>query len=696
MARRNEAQPIVIKQVVPPDIDPVRRLQILEQIHTLQSEYAEGTQNKQKICLEIPRPNPERPLIIVSLSDLHLGHRAVDLPKLKEMLNWILSNPDVYVILTGDEIEGFSPKHFNTSLGETPFNLRAQIDFFKLLVLAPLLMKHKVLTMVGTYWAHVEWHADDTTLNMQEILTAVDMQDILGFMAEENNSTDVCAKAAQIQQQIPIIENGGILELSIGDQDPVTIEVLHNPKGRNKVDALHGIRENAMQNLRAGSPADVTLGAHIHAAGTGVEIVDEDTRFTLVQAGTIKGVKSGGVKDLYGVKCTFGMPDLLDQSILVIPSHNQKNGQDTSRGKKPQLVPMISGARTDLLYSSLLFRDAAAAAHNDAELRQLIEAKEPKPNIIIDPCRSKQLISEEQRIFSGILGAEKKYVQPYSALAYTVDTQLPLLFYPIGNARVGSGAEDEDAFYGFFDTAIANNPHAVFVLLRSLIDPGLGKVPARREHLNTLAENLSPYSSQGLALMLSETLRQDSWKRVIGEGDEGVPIAPGTYLSELLAIPLVNQLAVLELGIQQNNPYRIRLVDRPMQFTASGKPTRGLMTIENRMLGRNRPDAVVSASNTHQVGIASIPSARGAVDFVASGYTATEVASGPSKHISPVESIGQGIIITVDKRTGEYVTIPTPSRTESEDFFDAVLLFKGAELLGVTDKMKRKKRTKSK
>lgn len=686
MARTSaEARPLTVTNVVPPDIDPIRRLKILEQIHTLQHEYARGTQNKSLVRVEISRSAPERPLSIVPLSDLHLGHRAVDLPRIKELLKEIISNPDMYVILTGDEIEGYSPKHFNTSLGETSLNLRAQIDFFKLLVLAPLLMKHKILTMVGTYWAHVEWHADDTTLNMQEILTAVDMQDVLGFMQQKQRTTgDIYREVAAIQQYVPIIENGGILEIKTPDREPVALQILHNPKGRNKVDPLHGVRENAMQALRAGNPPDAVVAGHFHYVGTGVEIVDQNTRFTLVQAGTVKGTEASGVKDLYGVKGTFGSAGFLDQSILLIPG--------AQSAAKPNLVPVISHSRGELLYNSLNFRDAVAAAGNTRELLTLINDHEKRPSASLMPSRSRQLSSEEERLFTGILGADKKYVQPYRTLAYDLKTQLPFILYPIGNARIGSAAENEDVFYNFFNTVIGDNPHAYFVLLRNLLDTGLGKEQNRKEHLDTFVQHILSVSSQGLALMLSETLRQDSWKRTLGEDEHLQPLAPGTYLSELLSIPLVNQLAELELYVSPTTPLQVRLVDRPMQFTASGKPTKGLMTIEQRMLGRDRPHAVVSASNTHQVGISSIPSSKGSVDFIASGYTATEVATGPSKHISPAEGIGQGLIVSYDKQKDAYTTLPTATLADSQEFFNAILLYKGAELLDLTQKMKRKSR----
>ncbi|MBP7774615.1 hypothetical protein KA078_02385 [Candidatus Woesebacteria bacterium] len=685
MARSKEApQPPIIKEVFPPDLSPAKRLQLLTEIQTKQTEYARGTANKHKISIELPRKDPNRPFRIVTLSDLHLGHRAVDLNYVKELMTEILSDPDVYVILTGDEIEGYSPKHFNTSLGETTMNLRAQIDFFKLLILLPLLMRGKILTMVGTYWGHAEWHADDTTLNMQEILAAVDMQDVLGLALGEMTVGAAYAQAQRIQQGIPIIENGGILEVSVAGQEPITIEVLHNPKGRNKVDPVHGVRENTMQLLQAGEAPDAAVAGHIHNVGTADEVVDQQTRIVLVQAGTAKSIPGSGVKDLYGVKGTFGASGILDQSILVIPTRQP--------GQKPLLAPMINRSRANLLYDSLTTRDAIAAAGNDQELYDLIHAHEPQPVLTINEPSSKQKTSEEERKFTGVLGADKKYVQPYERLVYDVETKLPLLLYPIGNSRVGSAAEDEDTFYSFFDSAIANNPHALYLLLRNLVDAELGRDQNRKSHLDALAQHILPTRSQGLGLLASETLRKAAWKKSLGQEEHLQPIAPATYLSEILALPLLSQFSLVGLKINGDNPYNILTIDRPMQFTASGKPTRGLMTINHRMLGKVRPDAIVSASNTHQVGIASIPSPRGTVDFIASGHTATEVSDGPSKYMAPAASIGQGLIISHDPHTERYTTIPTLTAKESEDFFAAVLLYKGAELLGLTEKMKRKKR----
>lgn len=685
MARsKEEPQQPIVKEVYPPDLSPAARLKILTEIQTLQTRYAEGTANKHKISIELPRKDPNRPFRIVTLSDLHLGHRAVDLNYIKQLMTEILSDPDIYVVLTGDEIEGYSAKHFNTSLGETTMNLRAQIDFFKLLILLPLLMKGKVLTMVGTYWGHAEWHADDTTLNMQEILTAVDMQDVLGLALGEMSVGMAYAQAHRIQQSIPIIENGGILEVSVAGQEPITIEILHNPKARHKVDPVHGVRENTMQLLQAGEAPDAAVAGHIHSVGTADDMLDQDTRIILVQAGTAKSIPGSGVKDLYGVKGNFGVPGILDQSILVIPTKKPD--------QKPLLAPMINRARVSLLYNSLTTRDAVAAAGNDQELYELIHAHEPRPVLTIDEAQSRQKPSEEKRKFTGILGADKQYVQPYEKLIYGVQTELPVLLYPIGNARVGSAAEDEDTFYGFFDSAIANNPHALYVLLRNLVDSELGSDPNRKSHLDTLATHMLPTRSQGLGLLASETLRKASWKKSLGQEEHLQPIAPATYLSEVLALPLLNQFTHVGLQFNGGSPFDILIVDRPMQFTASGKPTRGLMTINHRMLGKVRPDAIVSASNTHQIGIASIPSPRGTVDFIASGHTATEVSDGPSKHMAPAASIGQGLIISHDRRTERFTTIPTLTAKESDEFFAAVLLYKGAELLGLTEKMKRKKR----
>ena len=65
-----------------------------------------------------------RPIMVLTLGDLHVGSIATNHDKLVEIRDMVLSNPDICVVLLGDEIEGLKPQYLDTNAARTPIDVR--------------------------------------------------------------------------------------------------------------------------------------------------------------------------------------------------------------------------------------------------------------------------------------------------------------------------------------------------------------------------------------------------------------------------------------------------------------------------------------------------------------------------------------------------------------------------------------------
>lgn len=75
---------------------------------------------------------------LLEVGDLHIGSIATDHKLLFTLRDRVLSEPNVYLIPLGDEIEGLKMQYLNTNTARTPIDVQAQIDILKNIFLSPL------------------------------------------------------------------------------------------------------------------------------------------------------------------------------------------------------------------------------------------------------------------------------------------------------------------------------------------------------------------------------------------------------------------------------------------------------------------------------------------------------------------------------------------------------------------------------
>lgn len=85
-----------------------------------------------------------RNIEIIPLGDLHVGHKAFNLSKLQAVIDYILSTPDAYTILVGDQAETATKQSIGKGLYEEDHHLKQQIEILEKL-LRPLASTGKLL-----------------------------------------------------------------------------------------------------------------------------------------------------------------------------------------------------------------------------------------------------------------------------------------------------------------------------------------------------------------------------------------------------------------------------------------------------------------------------------------------------------------------------------------------------------------------
>lgn len=89
----------------------------------------------------------DRPIYIVALSDLHLGHMLFNKAKLQSTLNFIMRHDDVYVILLGDLAETATKTSIGAGLFEENMHVNDQIKELAK-IFKPLADAGKILAMI--------------------------------------------------------------------------------------------------------------------------------------------------------------------------------------------------------------------------------------------------------------------------------------------------------------------------------------------------------------------------------------------------------------------------------------------------------------------------------------------------------------------------------------------------------------------
>ena len=176
----------------------------------------------------------DQPIILVFLSDLHIGSSATDYTLFQQITNDLLEVPNLYAILGGDEVDfaiklrGVSEVFGNVIDPETQLTfLQSWFDE----------VQHKIIAaMAGN---HDAWRTERAT----------------GL----NPFMDIFSK------KIPYSKGICRLDLTVGDQD-YKLALSHTFKGNSMYNAVHSLKRNAREE---NPDCDVFFAGHNHKPGIG-------------------------------------------------------------------------------------------------------------------------------------------------------------------------------------------------------------------------------------------------------------------------------------------------------------------------------------------------------------------------------------------------------------------------------------------
>lgn len=185
-----------------------------------------------EVCIYPPieEDSIDSPVILVPLSDLHLGSKQCNTELIGQMIDLIMNTPNCYTVLLGDQSETATKQSIGLSVYDEAFDLKEQMRALYKMFL-PLAREGKILGMLtGNHEMRVAY---STSLNPTELL------------AERLN--------------VPYFAYSAYILLRVGDQ-------------AYKIFAHHGVgggstpsgKLNAMRKLNTVADADLYLSGHTH------------------------------------------------------------------------------------------------------------------------------------------------------------------------------------------------------------------------------------------------------------------------------------------------------------------------------------------------------------------------------------------------------------------------------------------------
>lgn len=660
-----------------------RRL-ILEAIEGLQ-KVERNYMGREEVTVGVKSNNS---LMLVCGADLHIGSLATDHKSVLHLRDFVLNNDNAGLILLGDEVEGLKEKYMNTNTARTPIDFHKQIDFIREEILSPLAEKGKILGMVSGYWGHNGWAEDATTINTWMMLAE-------GY-------------------GIPILQNGGRLNIKFPNNYVHSETIWHNPPGKSRFDTVYGLRNAAFATSES-SRSDGYMSGHIHRIGVGKELYSgAKSSVYFISSGTAKGSSENIPNDRFGIKLGAPRTDPLGQGVIIEP--RRKN-------QKEKNYPFASFEQGKMANDALDLLDWTEKKGITAELLEKIRKEvESKPKISLVSSKSRVSGDEnmEDRPVETVKVVGEGWVTnpyskmemraPYDSLTYNIETRLPVTLHLLSNARLGSSSEGFEDLKKYHQEQIEFNPHSLVVFLRNMIDKDAGSSPQRMEILDKYKEIINGAKNQTLAIMMCESLRSNAWKKKIkigeedyedGEGNEKVrsiysmPIAPGSYLAKETDTPLIHHLSLIKLTIGPKGPisekpmYSGAFADKLMKHGSYSRPEFGLQRMYD-LYTQEKPGFVAGGHMPHAGSMMFYDGSNAETNtpiLVAPGWFAKYVNTMGKGNVMPGALPGQAIIFMPGSNKTDYLAFPTVSADETGYMQDAFTLFRGLELMGLTDKV---------
>lgn len=677
--------------VFPPDRTNEARIADYR-VHMASGQRLEiDNRGKTLVTHEVSDMNPKQILVI---SDWHLGSTVSDMDEMDRIRDYVLSNPNVLVIFAGDEIEGWSGgKHSQSIDAKADLDAQQQIEFMRMIYFEPLAAQGRILGMVSEYWGHPGWLSDKTLNVWRTMVEGLD---------------------------IKIIQNGGILKLRFPNKYEHSIKVWHNPPKGSRWDEVEGQRV-VMQNTSESSRPNGSAAGHIHQMQVAEEVYAGSVKKVYyISAGTVKGTNPNLSPDLFGTQLGLSRPGPQGEGVTVTPKKGRVEDMN---------IPFANLKQAQMQIDAMTLLNRAEQQGLKHELLEKIHNKVESAPQLSYPAGSNRLgerYKEERPPRNIVVGGETiknpysmiEMKAPYSVLSMNVQTELPIALELVANARMGSTLEGYKDLKGFVGD-VAKNPHRLVLFLRNMIDKEAGRLPHRMDVLDRFVrlingdEQPGSINEQTIAIMMCESMRQDDWKKGVYTGELedyedsrgntkwrkviDPPVAPASYVASQTNIPLIHHLSLLKLGIGpgtgRKTIYPVVAADKAEGHGSGSKPEWGLQRLYDLHI-HEKPGAVVG-THMANAGAATFFDASNAFTnypvLVAPGWWAGAVDSIGKGNVKKGAEPGQAIIFMPGKDQNDFLQFPTVSREETEYMHDALMLLRGLEIMGIKDKVLKKK-----
>jgi hypothetical protein len=372
-----------------------------------------------------------------------------------------------------------------------------------------------------------------------------------------------------------------------------------------------------------------------------------------------------------------------------------------TRGKEGRSYPFATLEQGHTIFRAINLLNKSESAGITRELiEQIHEEVEAAPEIFYTQTKSRLGgIHKESRPMDEVrvggktiknLYSKMEMKTPYDRLGYDIRTQLPIALQLVANARLGSSHDTETLkSLRDFGAMIENDPHSLVVFLRNMIDKQAGDNPKRIQILDKFAGLVNGMKDQTLAIMMDESLRQSSWKGKRGDGPEGFPVAPGSYLATATGIPLIHHLSYMEITVgpskvTSSKPrYYGAFVDKLNNSGSFSKPTFGLRQMYNKFT--HEKPAFVAGGHMPSAGWMTFYDGTNAETtnpmLVGTGWWAKYVDTMGKGNVMQGAEPGQSIILMPGRSQADFKAFPTVNSDETKYLHEALTLMTGLEIM---------------
>lgn len=625
------------------------------------------------------RVNVRGPVTVINGGDYHIAALPTDMDEIVEFVKDVRGNPRALLIVTGDVVEGITQKYLNTNAMRAVVDLDGQYLLAEEYLIKPL--ADRIVCSVGGYWGHEGWIEDATTDNPWKRIVG--------------------------RYGIPVLRNGGRVEIVSPGGQVTSYQAHHNPPGRSKIEPIYGLRQAALLTDERRRP-DVYYSAHIHEMGVAEENFPDAVRpVVMVSCGTPKGSNKNLPPDRFGVKLGLPLADPMNGGAGTIL------GSDL--GPK-RIYPYPTGRHGKVMGLSLELLDRVEQQGLTSELVEKINRKLGPPKLrevketsveAKDPFDEKPKGENGRRkVVYGRSSVTGEVLAPqYDQLTYNIETKLPVVVHPEANVRLGSSYSGREKLAGYLDRLVVDNPHAFVLYLRSLVDKETAGSGNRVDVLDDYIELMGRTPGRVLAFLLCEALRVGAWKREVFKemavnsetGKEyrvyDPPIAPGTYVAEQTGVPMVHHLSRIVLAVgpsgdpNRNLTTEVVVADKLENHGSVSKPAFGPKRLYDLHVSR-KPE-VITGGHMPGSGVATFYDGS-KMDYaveVMPGWWSPYVDTLGLGNVKAGARSGQGIVIVPGVAGSERLIFPTANEDETEYVHKALLLYAGLSLTGLRDKV---------